>query len=342
MSVSRRILIRATNWIGDAVMSIPALEAVRSHFPTAHITILARPWVADVYRDAAFCDAIELYTPKPGMTDWSAKLAMARRLRGQAYDAALILPNSFDAALVCWLAGIPMRIGYRRDGRGLLLTHPIARPAAGEIPVHERFYYLELLRRAGWLERLPEDGAPIRLAVTPRSFVDLGLDRVIGLSPGAAFGTAKRWIPERFAESAAHLAKQWGAAVVIFGSKDERAVAEEVAEGLRKRGTTVVNLAGQTQLREFMERIAACQFFLTNDNGAMHLAAAIGVPTLAVFGSTDHTTTGPTGVAARIVRQAVECSPCLKRECPIDHRCMTRVTVDRVIQEALAVANGGT
>ena len=324
-------------------MSIPALEAIRNRFPNAHITILARPWVSDVYHGAAFCNDIELYTPRPGMKDWKAKLALARRLQTQSYDAALILPNSFDAALICQLAKIPIRIGYSRDARSLLLTHPIPRPHDGEIPAHERFYDLELLRRAGWLDKLPDDGAPIHLKTTPRPFTDLGLDPaqpVIGLSPGAAFGSAKRWLPERFAESAAQLASQWNAAVVIFGSKDEHPVAEQVAEGVRQRNTPVRNLAGQTNLREFIERVAACRFFLTNDNGAMHLAAAIGVPTLAVFGSTDHTTTGPTGPATRIVREPVECSPCLKRECPIDHRCMTRVTVDRVIQEALELKTG--
>jgi len=316
-------------------MSIPALEAVRKRFPAAHITILARPWVSDIYRDAGFCDAIEPYTPKPGMKDWGAKLAIARRLQNRAFDAALILPNSFDAALICKLAKIPIRIGYSRDGRGILLTHSIARPKEGEIPTHERFYYLELLRRAHWIDRLPEDGAPIHLATNPHSFADIGFEgNVIGVSPGAAFGSAKRWLPERFAESAATLARKWNASVVIFGSKDERPVAEQVAEGLRQRGAPVRNLAGETSLREFIERIAACRFFLTNDNGAMHLASAIGVPTLAVFGSTDHTTTGPAGIS-RIVREPVDCSPCLKRECPIDHRCMTRVTVDRVIQEAL-------
>jgi heptosyltransferase-2 len=333
--------VRATNWIGDAVMSIPALEAIRKRFPNAHITILARPWVSDVYYKAPFCDAIELYTPRAGMRDWKAKLALARRLEGRKFDAALILPNSFDAALICRLAKIPVRIGYSRDARTILLTHPIPRPRHGEIPAHERFYYLELLRRAHWIDGLPpEDGAPIRLDVKPRSFADLGFTQpIIGISPGAAFGTAKRWIPERFAQAAAELARKWNAAVVVFGSKDERPVAAQVADEIGIQGIPVRNLAGETSLREFIERIAACRFFLSNDNGAMHLAAAIGVPTLAVFGSTDHETTGPTGTRIRIVREPVDCSPCLRRECPIDHRCMTRVTVNHVVHQALELGN---
>ena len=334
-----RLLIRATNWIGDAVMSIPALEAIRLRFPNAHITILARPWVSDVYLNASFCDAIELYTPQPGLKDWRAKFALARKLKDQHYDVALILPNSFDAALICRLAEIPIRIGYSGDARGILLTHSIPRPRPNEIPTHERFYYLELLKRAGWLDQLPSDGAPIHLAVQPRPFNDI-VGPVIGLSPGAAFGTAKRWLPERFAEAAAELAKLHNATIVIFGSNAERPVAHQVAESLRQLNTPVRNFAGQTTLRECIERIAACRLFLTNDNGAMHLAAALGVPTLAVFGSTDHTTTGPTGPVTRIIREPVDCSPCLKRECPIDHRCMTRVTVDRVMQAALELGTG--
>ena len=171
-----RILVRATNWIGDAVMSIPALEAIRKRFPDAHIAILARPWVTDVYQGAAFCNEIIPHPP--------GRLDAVRLLQAGRFGAALLLPNSFDSALICWLARIPIRIGYARDGRSLLLTHPVPVPKPGEIPTHERYYYLELLRRAGWLDKLPEDGAPIHLPVTPRPFDDLG--PVIGLSPGAA------------------------------------------------------------------------------------------------------------------------------------------------------------
>ena len=313
-------------------MSIPALEAIRARFPAAHVAILARPWVADVYLGAEFCDELIEYTAGKGFGSWQAKWEATRLLREKRFDAAVILPNSFDSALVCWLARIPVRVGYSRDARGLLLNPAIA-PNAGH--VHERFYYLELLQRAGWIHEVPGD-APIHLKMPVRSFDDLGLlGPVIGLSPGAAFGTAKRWLPERFAESSIRLARAWGGSVAVFGSTNERDVATQVATMVKAAGVEVRNLAGETSLREFMERIAACQFFLTNDNGAMHLAAAIGVPTLAVFGSTDSVTTGPTGVSTRIVREPVECSPCLKRECPIDHRCMTRVTTDRVIREAL-------
>ena len=317
-------------------MSIPALEAIRLRFPDAHITVLARPWVSELYRNAAFCDQILLYHPQAGFGDWRAKWKLARVLRGIGFDLAILLPNSFDAAIVPFLAGIPTRVGYARDGRTLLLTDPVPRPLQGETPVHERFYYLELLRRAGFIERLPEVAA-IRLQVTPRVH-----DRpVIGLSPGAAYGTAKRWLPESFATAAVQLARKFTARVLVFGTGDEADVCELVAGLIRKRGVDAESLAGKTDLYEFMQHAAACRVFVTNDNGAMHIVSALGVPTVAVFGATRHQTTGPTGDHAVVVRQAVDCSPyphpCLLRECPIDHRCMSAVTPARVVEEAFKI-----
>ena len=157
-------------------------------------------------------------------------------------------------------------------------------------------------------------------------------DTVIGVSPGAAFGSAKRWLPERFAEAADRVAAELGASVAIFGSKDERELCAAVASMLR---APAKNFAGETSLADFIDMAAACRVYLTNDSGAMHIASALGVPTVAVFGATDDVATGPTGPLSRVVREPVECSPCLKRECPIDHRCMTRVDAARVAQVAL-------
>ena len=159
----------------------------------------------------------------------------------------------------------------------------------------------------------------------------------IGISPGAAYGDAKRWLPERFAESGRQLAGKIGATVLVFGSPAERALCESVAESVRRGGIDARNLAGQTSLKEFIDLAAACRIFLTNDSGAMHVASALGVPTVAVFGATDDTTTGPTGPLARVVREHAECSPCLLRQCPIDHRCMTRVTAEHVTRAASAL-----
>jgi heptosyltransferase II len=302
-------------------MSLPALEAVRHRFPKAHIAVVAKPWVAGLYAGERFADEVILYGGE-------SRFQLARTLRAGRFDCAILLPNAFGAAWAAWLAGIPNRIGYSRDGRGLLLTRAIPVPKAGEIPGHQRFYYLELLRRAGLIDRLPECEA-IRLYAP----IAAPGGKIIGVSPGAAYGTAKCWLPERFAEAAGALAVARGASIALFGSKDERPLCAEVAALLD--GHSVTNYAGETSLARFIELAARCELFLTNDSGAMHIASALGVPTVAIFGATDDVATGPTGPKARVVRHAVECSPCLLRECPIDHRCMTRVSAGEVVEEAL-------
>jgi heptosyltransferase-2 len=346
-SQPRRILIRATNWVGDAVLSLPALGAIRARFPDAHIAVLARPWVAGLYRHEPFADEIVLYDPAPFRSGsrckaWRDRVTLAGALRAGGFDCALLLQNAFDAALIAALAGIPERIGYARDLRSPLLTRAIAVPRPGAIPPHESFYYLELLRRAGWLDRLPATltvalrSAPQARAAGLARFAAEGIGTpVIGVSPGAAFGSAKRWLPERFAASACTLAERLGATVALHGSASERELCESVRAMIEARGLRAVNYAGRTTLEEFIERAAASRLFLTNDSGAMHIASALGVPTVAVFGPTNPATTGPAGPWARIVRQPVDCAPCLLRECPIDHRCMTRVQDESVSKAAL-------
>jgi heptosyltransferase-2 len=337
-----KILVRATNWVGDAVMSLPALAALRAHFPSAHIAMLARPWVADLYRHEPFADEIIPYQPGSGWQGIQNRRAAARALQQQQFDCALLLQNAFDAAFITWLARIPRRIGYARDGRGLLLTDAIARPRRGALPPHESFYYLELLRQIGWLDALPAE-ALIRLegrfqarAAGQQRWLDMGwTGPVIGVSPGAAYGNAKRWLPERFAEAAARIAVDAGARVALFGSGAEKQIAEDIRLDLERRGVEARNFAGATSLGEFIERAAACALVLTNDSGAMHIASALDVPTVTVFGATNHVTTGPTGPRARIVRHDVDCSPCMLRECPLDHRCMKAVSAAEVADVAL-------
>jgi heptosyltransferase-2 len=319
-----KILVRATNWIGDAVMSLPALRALRSRYPEAHLTVIAKPWVAALYEGERSVDSIVVLR--------RAAWRQALRLRRERFDLAVLLPNSFSSAAQVFLAGAQRRIGYARDARSPLLTHAIAVPEPGEIPRHERYYYLELLRRAGILETLPDiqeirlDGAPEAARRGEALFAARGIPLpVAGVSPGAAYGGAKRWLPERFAEAARRLRTS----VAVFGSTAERSMCQEVSGACNGH-----NLAGQTTLREFIDMTAACHLFLTNDSGAMHIAAALGVPSVTIFGPTDETATGPSGANARLVREPVDCAPCKLRECPIDHRCMTRVTVDQVVQAA--------
>ena len=335
-----KILVRATNWLGDAVMSLPAVRALRTRFPDAQIAVLARPSVAPLYEGERSIDRTILLAGSPGARDWAAKWQLGRRLRQEDFDLAVLLPNSFESAALMRLSGARRRVGYARDGRSALLTDAIAVPRDGEIPRHECYYYLELLRRAGLSE--PEAGP---MPVVEEILLD-GLDAarergvalfaargvtgpVIGVNPGAAYGSAKRWLPERFAAAARELAVRESASVVIFGAAGERDLCAEVAAACGGH-----NLAGSTTLREFIDMSAACRLSLANDSGAMHIAAAVGVRCVTVFGPTDETATGPVGASAILVRKVVHCAPCKLRECPIDHRCMTRVTVQHVVAAA--------
>lgn len=337
-----RILVRATNWVGDAVMSVPALQKLRERFPDARISILARPWVAELYEREPFCDEVIPYSGPKGWRGISEKRELVRQLKERSFDCAILLQNAFEAAALAWAARIPVRIGYERDGRGVLLTHSIRKPAAGETPRHERYYYLELLKRAGLISGYELD-QPIRLAGAS-SAAQRGRERflqanvrgpVVGVSPGAAYGGAKRWLPERFAEAAVTVAKQRNASVAVFGTNDERDVCETVCAHVEAEGAACREFAGATTLSQFIEYAAACDVYLTNDSGPMHIASALGVPTVVIFGATDETATGPTGSWTRVVRERVPCSPCLKRECPIDHPCMRKVEARRVAETAL-------
>ncbi len=335
-----KVLVRATNWLGDAVISIPALHEIRRAHPGAEIVILTRQWVADLYAREDFCDRILVYQNKGLHAGVLGRLRLAQTLRREQFDKAILLQNAFDAAILAFLARIPVRIGYARDARGILLTESIPVPGPGAIPDHQRFYYLELLRRAGIINELPEC-ADIRLGGVDRAAADgrrgwknrnLPEGPWIGVSPGAAYGAAKRWIPERFAAAAAELSRQLNANIAIFGSPAEAELAESIAS---QAGSRAHSLAGKTSLSEFIELASTCSVYLANDSGPMHVAAALGLPTVAIFGATDHIATGPSASWARVLRHEVECSPCMLRECPIDHPCMTGVSVDEVVTEAL-------
>jgi heptosyltransferase-2 len=324
-------------------MSLPALRAIRERFPDARIVVLAKPWVASLYDGERSIDQVVTLEGRPGARDWGAKWKVVRRLRGEHFDLTVLLPNSFESAALARMAGSTQIIGYARDGRSPLLSHAIAPPRKGEIPSHQRFYYLELLRRARLIDTLPYvpeirlDGVPEARLRGEECFRAAGIKLpVVGVSPGAAYGAAKRWLPERFGESAARLAAECDGSVAVFGSAAEKSLCEEVARVAGCR-----NFAGATTLRAFIDMTAACRLFLTNDSGAMHVASALGVLSVTVFGPTDESATGPLGPAARLVREPVDCAPCLLRECPIDHRCMTRVTASHVVLTAEALLRNG-
>lgn len=322
-----KLLIRATNWVGDAIMALPALRAVRSRFREAEITILARPYVAEIYKGQGVSD--DLMTVEPSKN-------VVSEVRARKFDAALLLQNAFEAAWVAWRAEIPERIGYARDGRSVLLTKAVRVPRRGEITAHEQFYYLELLRRAGWLETLPQETfITLNVAEENRRRAEETLQAAgarpgqarIAIGAGASYGSAKCWPPDRFAELANRLQEQTGACVVLFGTAAERAVSSAIASGLRR---APIDLTGKTSIAELPALLSRCQLFIGNDSGAMHVAAAVGLPIVAVFGPTDPFGTAPVTPRCTIVQQRPYCSPCFLRRCPTDHRCMTSVTAETV------------
>ncbi|HXX99731.1 MAG TPA: lipopolysaccharide heptosyltransferase II [Candidatus Limnocylindrales bacterium] len=327
-----RILIRATNWVGDAIMALPALLATRAKFPEAHIAIVARPYVADLYRQQGICDELIPYDPQDLHRGWRGREALARELRAKNFDVALLLQNAFDAAWLVWRAGVPERIGYARDGRGVLLTKAVRVPRKGEIPPHERFYYLELLRRAGWIDRLQDD-KHIALRVPDaarhtalRTLVEAGARpraMRLAIGAGASYGSAKCWPPDRFAKAINEFQSQFDVDVILFGTGAESAVSSAIAAELRRPS---IDLVGKTLIADLPALLSQCHLFLGNDSGAMHVAAAVGLPIVAIFGSTDPEGTAPVAPRATLVQQKPYCSPCFLRRCPTDHRCMTAVT----------------
>ena len=331
-----RILIRATNWVGDAIMALPALRAVRQRHPDAAISIVARPYVADIYRDQQICDDLIPYDPNGAHRGWSGREKLAADLRNRKFDIALLLQNAFDAAWLAWRAQIPQRIGYARDSRSLLLTKAIPVPKPGEIPPHEKFYYLELLRRAGWLDQLTDephialrvpDAARQRATQTLLENGARPHAARIAVGAGASYGSAKCWPPERFAKSLNALLSHTDADVILFGTPGELPVSTAIASELQR---APINLTGKTSIADLPALLSQCHLFLGNDSGAMHVAAAVSLPVVAIFGPTDPNGTAPVTPRITIVQQKPYCSPCFLRRCPTDHRCMTAVTADMV------------
>ena len=333
----RRILVRSTNWIGDAVMTIPAVRAIRECFPCAEIFILAKPWVIPIFENSPYTDRLLIYDSAGKHNRIAGKLRLARELKEYRFDAAILLQNAFEAALITFLAGIPVRIGYDRDARTLLLTHAVhCSPRIKQL--HQTEYYLGILKGAGLKKPGNADfdrSLYLRVSDKQKQRADeilaqygiSGNDRILGINPGATFGSAKRWFPDRYAYLCQRL-KPFAEKILVFGSPGEEALGKNICE---TAGSHCVNLCGKTTLGEAIALIGRCQLFVTNDSGLMHIAAALNIPQIAIFGSTDHVTTAPAGSMSHILRVPTPCSPCLKPECPEKHHlCMKAVTVDMV------------
>ncbi len=331
----RSILVGGPNWLGDAVLALPTLANLRRSLPGARISLLVRPWLSDLFRSSSFIDEV-LEVPGWNQLRWAVTALRRRR-----FELALLLPNSFRTALIATLGGIPHRIGYVTDGRGPLLTVGV-RPSTGT-SMHQADYYLGLLRALRWdawerLARLPlppGSGAEAEKLLAASGVRPDAL--LIGINPGAAYGTAKRWPAERFAEAADLLADRLGTTALLFGSPAEAPLTRAIRERIRG---PAIDLGGRTTLSAFTSLLGRCRLLLTNDTGAMHMAAALGLSCVALFGPTDPRRTGPLGPNHRVLRDPPACSPCRYRDCPIDHRCMRDLGVREVVAAAETLLDG--
>lgn len=320
-----RILIRSTNWLGDAVMSVPAVCAIKRGRPDAHVTILCKAKLADFWKTVAEADAILAIEPEENV------FAVATKIVARHFDAAIVFPNSVRSALEVWLARVPRRVGFRARGRSWLLNQfADAKKRKNEPPRpprHQVFHYLQIAASIGAETEPPGTSETVAPCLAPLD------DFQIGLCPGAEYGQAKRWPAERFAEVAQVVSEKTpGCRWVLFGVEKDREIGAAIAATL---GARCENLIGKTTLAELITRLRECRLLLTNDTGTMHLAAHLGVPTVSVFGSTEPALTGPLGEGHHVLRHHVECSPCFLRECPIDFRCMTAVAVGEVADAVL-------
>jgi lipopolysaccharide heptosyltransferase II len=310
-----RILVRAPNWLGDSVVTVPAVRALKAGRPDVHITILALEKIASVWK---LIPEIDEVLPLKAGSLFSTVRAICQQ---RPFDVAILFPNSLRVALEAWFAGVPRRVGFAGHRRRWLLDQVVSEDQRRGPVEHQVYRYLRMVREIGgplaapevrkFLPRRKANGAPAKL----------------GLCPGAEYGPAKRWLPERFAEVALAIAGTRPVQWVLFGTPadQERGAAIETALGAH-----CVNRIGQTTLDQLASELGECALLLTNDTGTMHLATLLGVPVVAVFGSTEPRLTGPLGSGHSVLRHQVECSPCFLRECPIDFRCMKAVTVDEV------------
>jgi heptosyltransferase-2 len=329
MSDPSRVVIRAPNWLGDAVMALPAMEAIRTAFAGAHLAVAAMPSIAPLFEEQTSARQNNILTIANPRRE-SAVLAAGQ------FDAAILLPNSFRTASAARRAAIPERWGYSAQLRGWMLTKAISRPRER---VHQSVYYLQLVRGLGIpapevLPRIVIGKTTASRAATLLESRGVRADsRAIGFAPGAAYGHAKRWPPVRVAEAIARVRRELRAVCILFGAEGDREAGREI-EARLPPDVTVVNLIGRTDLRLLAGLIARCAAFVSNDSGAMHLTAALGVPVTAIFGPTDERVTAPCGAGEGgphvVLTRPVFCRPCMLRDCPIDHRCMKRITVDDV------------
>jgi heptosyltransferase II len=351
-----RVVVRGTNWVGDAVLTIPALRELRRVLPHAHITLAVRSWARGLFADADFLDELLVYDRGPRA--FGAVVRQTREWRRRRFDLAILFQNAFEAALIARAAPVPLRLGYATDGRRPLLTHPLTIPG-WRAERHEVFYYLniiaELERLLDGASQIPDHEPRFALKVSEarreearellraegvRAEAVLAVGRglagrsapLVALCPGSTNSRAKRWPAERYAALADRLIERAGAQVLLIGSRDEEEVSREVARHMRQ---SPFMLTGRTELAQAVAVLSLADVLVTNDTGPAHIAAALERPTIVIFGPTVPTTTRPYSPLAEVIRQPPDCAPCMLRDCPIDHRCMTAVTPEEVFERTV-------
>lgn len=343
----KRVVVRGTNWVGDSVMTIPALRALRRVLPDANITLVIRPGTKGIFAEADFIDDILVYDRKGALSVFP----QIREWKRRKFDLAVLFQNAFEAALIPFFAGVPLRLGYATESRQALLTHPLGLPD-WRSSRHEVFYYLYLVTALEQMlfgssticESAPDAGIQIsetrrgEAADLLRAFGVTEDEALVAICPGSINSRAKRWSAESYAELADRLIES-SRQVVLVGSKDEVDVSEEVTRRMRHQP---VVLTGKTNLDQVTAVLSRADLIVTNDTGPAHIGAALGRPTIVIFGPTNPLTTRPFSPDAEILRHPPECAPCMLRDCPIDHRCMTAITVDEVFEHSHALLKRGS
>jgi len=342
LPTARRVVIAPPNWLGDAVLAIPAMAAVRRAAPDSHLTIAAPGAVAALFEEGTDVRPDAVLTLPSSRSGAVAAVAAGR------FDLAVLFPNSFGSAWRYRQAGVAERWGYATSGRGLLLTRRARRPRRADAP-HMIDYYRLLAHGLGLdvsdePPRITPSEASVRAAAKLLDTADAARTRLVVLAPGAAYGQAKQWPPARMAELAARLIARGDTRCAVVGAAHDRPAARAIESWLRAEAPAalshLVDLVGRTSLGALVGVASRSDVFVSNDSGAMHLAAAVGRPVVAIFGPTDERATGPIGTHD-VLTESVFCRPCLLRDCPIDHRCMKRITVDRVLASVSARLQAG-
>jgi len=338
----RRVVVRGTNWVGDSVMTVPALRALRRLLPDAQITLATRPWAQGLFKDQDFIDDILIYDRRNAFS----VIGQVREWKKRKFDLAILFQNAFEAAVIPFFAGVPQRIGFATESRQRLLTHPVVLPDWRSTE-HEVFYYLYLIAAVEKslfgsntvCEHEPD--ASLELSEPRRDEARSillhhsvnGDKQVVTICPGSINSRAKRWPAESFAALADQLIES-GKQVLLIGSHDEEDVAREVTSRMRR---TPVMLVGRTTLDQLTAILSISDLVVTNDTGPAHIAASLGRPTVVIFGPTNPLTTRPFSPQAEILRHPPDCAPCMLRDCPIDHRCMTAITVEEVLEHSTSL-----